>query len=312
MATHRNRDWLIEHYVDRGLSLRACGAAANPPVTAMAIRKQLVKHCIPTRSVGDHMKGARNPRLGKSLSDATREKIGKALSGHKRSEESVRKQRAKIIGPKNHFYGKRNHGKGAWVVRGSGDGPIFMRSRWEVHFADWLCGQGKDWVYEADTFVLPDGRAYTPDFLSDGVYYEIKGWMSAEDEEKIAAFRSAFPGHTLRVLRKPDLQALGIEVNDPARLPDHLTVSGPNTNACPACGKTFIPRDKRSKFCSLSCNSARPRKPRVKWDCAVCGKTTEGPPSDLKYRKTCSVECGRIYGARKRSGANHWTARRLA
>lgn len=310
MASYKDPDWLHEHYVERGLSLKECGRLSEPPATVMTVRYWMIKLGIPIRPSGSHMQGERNERRGKPLSEATRRKIGKALTGHKRSAESVRKQREKISGPNSHLYGKRIHGNGAWVVRTAGGAAVFMRSRWEIHFADWLTEQGKEWAYEPRTFVLPDGRAYTPDFFSEGIYYEIKGWLNGDDADKIRAFRKAFPEHPLTVLRKADLEALGIAVNDPKLVPRHLTVTGPNTKTCPNCGKTFIPERKASKFCSRECNSGRIRKPRVKWDCAVCGKTTEGPPSDLKYRKTCSVECGRIHSARERSGANHWTARK--
>lgn len=313
MVNHRDKAWLFEHYVERGLSCISCGEAASPPVTAMTIHHWLKRHGIPPRAPGSHMVGARNTRRGKPLPEQTRRKIGKALTGHKRSPESVRKQREKISGPNSHLYGKRVHGNGAWVVRVSGSedfaAAVFMRSRWEIHFADWLTARGKPWEYEPRTFVLPDGRAYTPDFHSEGVYYEIKGWMNGDDADKIRTFRMAFPGIPFRVLRKADLEALGVAVNDPKLVPRHLTVTGPNTKKCPNCGKVFIPERRASKFCSRECNSGRVRKPRVQWDCAVCGRTTEGPPSDLKYRKACSVACGRILSASKRSGARHWTAR---
>lgn len=272
----------------------------------MTIHKWLRRHGIPTRAPGAHMKSADNWRSGKPLTEATRQKISRALTGHKRSPESIRQQSESIRGEKSHLFGKRTHGKGTWVVWGSGD-AVFMRSRWEIHFADWLCAQGQEWIYEPETFTLANGSAYTPDFLSEDTYYEIKGWLNSDDEAKIAGFRAAYPHLALRVLRKADLEGLGLKVGDPTLVPKHLTVTGPNTKVCPNCGMTFIPERKASIFCSLSCNSGRVRKARVQWQCAVCSKAMEGPPSDLKYKQTCSVQCGRILGARKRSGARHWS-----
>lgn len=54
-----------------------------------------------------------------------------------------------------------------------------VRSRWEAAFIkQFLEKKNLKWSYEPKTFVLDDGRGYTPDFLieDNGCYIEIKGF----------------------------------------------------------------------------------------------------------------------------------------
>lgn len=309
VKNYQTREWLIEHYVRQGLSCKECARLSGYGVTGTAVHHWLRVHGIPVRSVGDHMKGEKNHFLGKHPRAATCKRISEALTGRKMRED-VRRHRSEIMrGVGNHRYGKeRGHGIGSWVVMLNGD-TVYMRSRWEVLYADWLTAQGKQWQYEPQGFVLPNGSIYTPDFLCDGVYYEIKGWLNDEDRAKIEAFRSAYPSLTLEVMDTAALRALGIEPLYGNQKPLHLRVTGPRTHICPTCGQTFIPERKSSQFCSIRCNASRPRKPAAFLTCEVCGKVVKVYPSALKLRTTCSVECGKIAGARKRSGENHWTQR---
>ncbi len=308
---YHDRAWLIEHYVTRGLSCKACAAASGHPITGAAIHGQLRRHGIAPRAVAEHMRGARNPRLGKRTPDATRAAISAALTGHTRSEASRMKQSESTKGSKCHRFGKpRVHGRMCWVVRAaSGGEPMPMSSRWEVYFADWLCENGRQWSYEPDTFILPDGSAYTPDFLCEGTYYEIKGRMTDENAAKLHMFRESHPYIKLTVLRQADLIALGINVKNVVIPVRHLSVSGPLTKECPGCRRHFVPRSKATKFCSSACVPARKAGPATYISCAVCGTAKRVYPSAAKARTTCSRACGNIAGAQKRTGEQHWSRR---
>jgi len=323
VKNYQQRDWLIEHYVNQGLSVKACAELSGYPITGTAVHGWLRRHSIPTRPKNSHLKGNRNPRLGMRYSEETRAIISKALTGKKLSPEACRARSERMKGANNRLYGKpRTHGKITWVVAQEGGEPLCMRSRWEVYFADWLSHEGKEWIYEPQTFILPDGSAYTPDFLSDGAYYEIKGWLSERAAEKINLFRQAFPERPLVVLGGADLLALGINIRDRSLSLSHLVVTGPKMRACEYCDTSFMPAKKQARFCSVLCSNRHRRqdpKLRSTMACAVCEMVIEVDSSALKTypsrpqpQLTCSVACGRVLGARKRSGANHWSRRKRA
>lgn len=89
-------------------------------------------------------------------------------------------------------------------------GQIQMRSLWEVLYAQYLDSRGESWNYEPK-FKLSTGRLYLPDFqLSSGVIIEIKGYMRPDAEVKWRMFEAEYPELTKRLLRKEDLEKLGI------------------------------------------------------------------------------------------------------
>lgn len=89
-------------------------------------------------------------------------------------------------------------------------GLIFMKSSWEVKYAQWLDSNGLEWQYEPE-FELSNGYSYLPDFqLSSGVIIEIKGYMRQDAQEKWDLFCSDYPNVDKQLLRKEDLKKLGI------------------------------------------------------------------------------------------------------
>lgn len=304
---YQTSEWLIEHYIDQKLSLVKCARVAGEKVSVTAIVNALHRHEIPTRPVGHHLNGETNPMYGKHHSKAAREKVRKARTGVPRPLAGRLKQSASVSGAKNHRYGKeRGHGKGSWVVTAN-DVTVYMRSRWEVFFADWLCEQGKEWIYEPQAFLLLDGSVYTPDFLSDGIYYEIKGWYNEEDKEKMANFTLAYPDVTLKVIDEAALRELGICIRGNQHVPSHLTLISARICTCPTCHKQFIPARKHTQYCCVGCRK-KPQKRLVERTCEICGTPMMRYPSEPD--RTCSSPCGQILSARSRSGENHWTARR--
>lgn len=69
----------------------------------------------------------------------------------------------------------------------------YFRSTWEANFARILNYQGKEWQYEPATFTLGENISYTPDFLVDGIFYEIKGWWDSRSVKKLLLFREKYP-----------------------------------------------------------------------------------------------------------------------
>lgn len=308
MKNYQQREWLIEHYVNRQLSVQACAEASEHNVTGAAVHRWLRVHDIPIRARSSHMKGERNPRRGKPTPEETKRKIAKALTGKKRSLGSRIKQSERMKGMGNHQFGKRRTEiTAAWTVDYLGR-EFKMRGRWEVLFADWLAANGKAWDHEPETFILPDGSAFTPDFLSEGVYYEVKGWLSRTEEFKVQMFRSTYPDKVLILIDRAEMENRGIDVRTRKVDTTHIRAVGPDFHSCAHCGVGFNPTRKGRTFCSLRCSASGPRKGIIFLVCEVCGKRAKVFPSELKRRHTCSPECGRILGAKKRSGDRHWTA----
>lgn len=299
IKNYQQREWLLEHYIHQQLSLVACAQASGHPITGAAIQHQLRKHGIPTRPVAHHLKGASNPMYGKHHSENTVRRIRQSKTGVQRSLESRVKQSESMKGEGNHRYGKeRGHGQGAWVVL-NGNDLIYMRSRWEVFFADWLCQQGKVWVYEPQAFTLLNGSVYTPDFLSEEVYYEVKGWYNQGDKEKIEGFHAAYPDLTLKIIDKTALKELGMRVDSNQYVPTCLALADERIRICPTCGTPFVPGRKRTRFCSYGCRK-RPRTRSIEQTCKVCGGFMLVYPSQVDRKKTCSLACGRILAAQSR------------
>jgi hypothetical protein len=308
MKIYQQYDWLHEHYIDKKLSLAKCATIAN--TDAMTIRYWLLKNGIPTRRVGEHMKNGHSWRKGVPLSIETKNKIGKANYGTTRSIASRKKQSQSMRGKNNHQYGKQTHGKGHWVILREGETTIYMRSLWEIMFADWLIINNKKWEYEPKTFVLTNGMAYTPDFLVENIYYEIKGLLTSSQKAKLHMFVTEYPYITLKILYKNDLLSMGIPVNKRTYRPAGFTIVAKRTKICPTCNQTFVAPRRSSIYCCPECQNAclrKQRKPHVFLCCPICGTIVELFPSDLKHRSTCSIKCGRILGATKRSGVNHWS-----
>lgn len=227
--------------------------------------------------------------------------------GHRRSQAAIEKQRAAVSGPKNYNFGKpRVHGKTVWLKLPN-DTVVAMRSRWEAFFADKLTQDGKDWAYEPQTFVLPSGRAYTPDFLVAGTYYELKGYMTPENQAKIDQFRIAFPDKPLVVIRLADMLQLGFHPKCALTLHTLQVVQGRECT-CKTCGKCFLAPRKTSEYCSRTCGGRKPqKKTKFPVTCVICGETVMVFPSAVW--KTCSRKCAVILSGRTRSGDAHWQRR---
>jgi len=76
----------------------------------------------------------------------------------------------------------------------------YVRSTWEANFARILKYQGRSYKYEPQSFTLSDGKTYTPDFLVDGIYYEVKGYWTSSAKEKFESFRNQYPEIEVQII----------------------------------------------------------------------------------------------------------------
>jgi len=114
-----------------------------------------------------------NMKKGKKLSEKAKQRMSESASNR------VRNKRESLY--TSAIGGTREDLKG------------YFRSNWEANFARVLNYQNKSWEYEPSSFTLSNGRTYTPDFLSENVYYEIKGRFTDACREKLELFRSEYP-----------------------------------------------------------------------------------------------------------------------
>jgi hypothetical protein len=58
----------------------------------------------------------------------------------------------------------------------------------------------KEWQYEPKTFVFSDGTTYTPDFYCEETFYELKGRMTQNCENKLSKLKEEYPNIQLELI----------------------------------------------------------------------------------------------------------------
>jgi transposase-like protein len=95
---------------------------------------------------------------------------------------------------------------------------ICLRSTWEVRFATWLDNNNRTWAYEVETFVLPSGHRYTPDFwiYTDPTKSEVqaivdvKGFLRKEQAIIIEMFTKTYNDLPFEVWDEGRLRVEGV------------------------------------------------------------------------------------------------------
>ncbi|MHA1342887.1 MAG: hypothetical protein ACTSQG_02800 [Promethearchaeota archaeon] len=188
---------------------------------------------------GNHkLRGCKRPDVSKNLKGRKRPDISKAKKGkHKGNKNSnyidgrtlktyyckdcskklsrydakrCRKCNYKYLSGENSpTYGKIYHGK--W---GKYKG-IFMRSSWEIKFAQFLDLSGIKYLYEFKTFNLGN-TTYTPDFYIPkwDCYIEIKGYWRDDAKYKFKKFRKKYRKINIKIFDYNILNNIGLSIND--------------------------------------------------------------------------------------------------
>jgi len=133
-----------------------------------------------------------HPNFGKHLSKNHKRKISKANKG-------------KLKGKDNPFYGKILKPNWCKYKR------IWMRSGYEIAFAQFLDLSGIKYKYEPKAFDLSD-TTYRPDFYIPewDLWIEIKGYISDLFKKKFNKFKKKYPNERIKILMQKDLQELGV------------------------------------------------------------------------------------------------------
>jgi len=137
--------------------------------------------------------------------DETRQRMSK--SKQKRHFSISTEFKIGRVSPKNAGYGKGSY------YDSSLQGKIWLRSSYELKFAEWLDRNNILWLYEIQTFDLGN-TTYTPDFYlpTCNMFIEVKGYMKKESQDKINKFLDNYNEETLKILYKKDLVKLGIKL----------------------------------------------------------------------------------------------------
>lgn len=90
------------------------------------------------------------------------------------------------------------HGAG----KGGYHGGVWMRSSWELRFAEKLDEVGIEWLYEPKRFPVGEGRTYTPDFFIPklNLWIEIKGYWLPKALLKFEQFKTLHPDEEIIVI----------------------------------------------------------------------------------------------------------------
>lgn len=136
--------------------------------------------------------------------------IFSGIYGNGRCRSCASKYKTKLRnhkGKNNPFFGKSApHGKGGYYKN------TWMRSSYEIAFAQWLDKNNVKWLYEPKRFNLNDILTYCPDFYlpKTNKYIEIKGWWRGKTKERFNSFKKLYPNVKIELLMKPELQRLGV------------------------------------------------------------------------------------------------------
>ena len=122
----------------------------------------------------------------------SKQNTGKKISDEAKTKLSIKaRQRVRTLRELNHTSAHGGTRK---------DLGMYFRSGWEANFARIQNFLKKNWSYEPETFELKPWMSYTPDFLVDDEYVELKGRMTELCEKKINLFRELYPEKTLIVI----------------------------------------------------------------------------------------------------------------
>lgn len=128
-------------------------------------------------------KGSKNPFYGQKHTDEALKKISESTSGENHHLYGV-------TGEDHPSYGVAS-GLKLQKVEETGHR---VRSNWEKKIDLLLYRAEIDYEYEPDTFNLPNGDTYTPDFIvNNSIIIEVKGWPDERSVKRAELFMEEYP-----------------------------------------------------------------------------------------------------------------------
>lgn len=121
------------------------------------------------------------------------------------------------VGSKNPMYGKlplnrKNNHRGGYVDSPL-QGKVWMRSSWEIEYANYLTRHSILWLYESQCFDIGNGRSYWPDFylIVTNEWHEVKGYMTDLDKQKLDGMINLHNIH-VKVIDLQEMKALNLRI----------------------------------------------------------------------------------------------------
>ncbi|MFA6779772.1 MAG: NUMOD3 domain-containing DNA-binding protein, partial [Paludibacteraceae bacterium] len=140
----------------------------RPQNVVEALRKASMRPCTEERKkiLSEKNSGEGNPMFGKHHNEESLKKM-----------REFQKTNKSIRGKNSNFYGKIYHSHGAWYIC-KDSSEVWMRSSWEIKFAQYLDINDIEWFYEPKAFPIKyknKNGTYTPDFflLKENKFIEI-------------------------------------------------------------------------------------------------------------------------------------------
>jgi predicted nuclease of restriction endonuclease-like RecB superfamily len=235
------KEQLEQDYQKHGLSMNEI--AKKYKISGASVFRAMKKYGLQSRPPSQAM-------LGKKCTPERAANISAANKGKVKSKEHRKKLSEAMSGIKHWAFGKPcRHSKRIWHQQSDGTW-VSMRSNWEIAYARYLDEHNINYKYEPKTFILSNGRAYTPDFLliSSNEWVEIKGWYRPEHKEKLKMFLQDYPQEKLIFADKNYLENLGIDLKQ-------LFISTRPQFCCEYCGKKFYRIYKTQRMCSKLCSN---------------------------------------------------------
>lgn len=114
---------------------------------------------------------------------------------------------------------KENNRRGEYV-NSPLQGKVWIRSRWEIEYANHLTSKSVRWAYELKAFDLENGRTYRPDFYLPDTdeWHEVIGYLTDLDKRKLSLMESIH-GIKVKVISWNEMRALNLRIR-PARSKD--------------------------------------------------------------------------------------------
>ncbi len=188
---------------NRGLTKSDPRVKLNIEKRIQTIKKLYAEGKLKPWNLGKHWSDDVKLKISRKRKGRTYEEImgkEKSLKVKKRLSELGKKFRGKNnpmygkFGELNPHFGKlAKHGKHSFRE----DLNHSCRSKWEANYARYLLWINKKYSYESKTFpiILPKGEkgTYTPDFLVENEWQELKGWEDRSEIKKWELFNKQYP-----------------------------------------------------------------------------------------------------------------------
>jgi len=206
--------FLYEEYINKKKSMDMI--AKEIGTTAMTIYNRLKEHNISRRNSWDMLIGKKRPEHSKKMKEiySDPKKCHKYIDGRSNKDNfcicgnRIVSYRAKKC-PQCHYDYLKIHFKGRKTnpTKKFFYNNIWMRSSWEVKYAQYLDLNKTKWMYEPKMFDLGI-NGYIPDFYltKTNEYIEIKGFWRKDSFSKFKLFKEKYPNIKIKVLSKIELK----------------------------------------------------------------------------------------------------------